>query len=181
MKNEVCYRTDFIFHFFFATCLIIKNGQDLKGKNETIVTNRKARHEYFIVEEVEAGIVLTGTEVKSLRSGKGSIQEAYCYVSDQEEALILGLHIPPYEQGNIFNHNPTRDRRLLLKKQQIRKIKRKLEEKGMTLVPLELFFNDRNLVKVTLGLAKGKKSFDKRESLKEKDIKREMDRAIKDF
>ena len=153
----------------------------MKGKNETIVTNRKARHEYFIVEELEAGIVLTGTEVKALRSGKGSIQEAYCYVNDNEEALILGLHIPPYDQGNIFNHNPTRDRVLLLKKQQIRKIKRKLDEKGMTLVPLGLFFNDRNLVKVTLGLAKGKKSVDKRDSLKEKDLKREMDRAMKDY
>lgn len=153
----------------------------MKGKNEIIVTNRKARHQYFLTEEFEAGIVLTGTEVKSLRSGKGSIQEAYCYINDDEQALILGLHIPPYEQGNIFNHNPTRDRILLLKKQQIRKIKRRLDEKGMTLVPLEIFFNDRNLVKVTLGLAKGKKSADKRESLKEKDIKREMDRAMRDY
>lgn len=155
--------------------------KDLKGKNEIIVTNRKARHQYFLTEEFEAGIVLTGTEVKSLRGGKGSIQEAYCYINDDEQALILGLHIPPYEQGNVFNHEPTRDRVLLLKKQQIRKIKRRLDEKGMTLVPLELFFNDRNLVKIKLGLAKGKKSVDKRDSLKEKDLKREMDRIMKDY
>lgn len=153
----------------------------MKGKNETIVSNRKARHTYFITDEVEAGIVLVGTEVKSLRNGKGSIQEAYCNINDNEEAYILGLHIPPYELGNIFNHSPTRERRLLLKKQQIRKIKKRLDEKGMTLVPLELFFNERNLVKLKMGLAKGKKSADKRDSLKEKDVKREIDRALKDY
>ena len=153
----------------------------MKGKNQTIVSNRKARHEFFITDEFEAGLVLTGTEVKSLRSGKGNIQEAYCYINDNEEALILGLHIPPYELGNIYNHQPTCDSKLVLKKQQIRKIKKRLNEKGMPLVPLELFFNDRNLVKIKLGLAKGKKTVDKRDSLKDKDVKREIDRALKDL
>lgn len=153
----------------------------MKGKNETIVSNRKARFEYFVSDEVEAGIVLTGTEVKSLRMGKGSLQEAYCYINDDLEIILLGMHIPPYELGNINNHAPVRPRKLLLKKQEIRKLKKGLDEKGMTLVPLDMFFNDRNLVKMHIGLAKGKKIHDKRENLKEKDTRKEIDRAMRDL
>ncbi|MDX2286192.1 MAG: SsrA-binding protein SmpB [Bacteroidia bacterium] len=146
-----------------------------KGRNSTVIQNRKARHEYFIEEELTAGIVLTGTEVKSLRSGKASLEEGYCYV-EQDEVFVKGMNIAIYEQGSYNNHDPFRTRKLLLKKREIRRLAKSTERQGYTIVPLRLYFNDRNLVKVDIGLAKGKKLYDKRETLKERDVQRELDR-----
>lgn len=152
-----------------------------KGRNSNIVTNRKAKFEYHFLEVFEAGIVLTGTEVKSLRNGKASLQEAYCFVDNNEELFISGMNIAQYDKGSYNNHEPMRIRKLLLKKKDIRKLKAKLDEKGLTLVPYRLFFGERNYVKLEVALAKGKKIHDKRDSIKEKDTKRDMQRVMKEI
>ncbi len=152
-----------------------------KGRNSNIITNRKAKFEYHFLEVFEAGIVLTGTEVKSLRSGKANLQEAYCFIDNKGELYISGMNIAQYTNGSYNNHEPLRVRKLLLKKAQIRKIKSKLDEKGLTLVPTRLFFGERNYVKLELALAQGKKIHDKRDSIKEKDTRRDMDRALKEI
>lgn len=152
-----------------------------KGRNSNIVSNRKAKFEYHFLEVFEAGIILTGTEVKSLRNGKASLQEAYCFIDSKGEIFISGMNIAQYAQGSYNNHEPMRVRKLLLKKAQIRKLKSKLDEKGLTLVPYRLFFGDRNYVKLEIALAKGKKIHDKRDSIKDKDTKRDMDRVLKDI
>ncbi|MEO0897061.1 MAG: SsrA-binding protein SmpB [Bacteroidota bacterium] len=136
------------------------------------ILNRKARHEYQFIETFTAGISLTGTEVKSLRDGKANLQEAYCYVH-KGEAFIKGMNIAEYAQGSYNNHEPVRERKLLLKKREINKLQKGLDQEGATIVPVKLFFNERNLVKLELALGKGKKIHDKRHSLKEKDMKRE--------
>ena len=136
------------------------------------ILNRKARHEYQFIETFTAGISLTGTEVKSLRDGKANLQEAYCYVH-KGEAFIKGMNIAEYAQGSYNNHDPVRERKLLLKKREINKLQKGLDQEGATIVPVKLFFNERNLVKLELALGKGKKIHDKRHSLKEKDMKRE--------
>lgn len=151
-----------------------------KGRFQTVVQNRKARHEYHIMEIFEAGMVLTGTEVKSLRAGKASLQEAYCIVKDNE-AFIRGMNINEYSEGSYNNHDPKRIRKLLLRKREIRKLRKALEEKGLTIVPLKVYFNERNLIKINIGLAKGKKLYDKRQDLKAKDTQREMDRQMKNY
>jgi len=138
------------------------------------ITNRKAWHEYHIDETYETGIVLTGTEVKSIREHKASIQEAYCKL-ENGEVVILGMHISPYEQGNRSNVDPIRPRKLLLHKTEINKIDRKLKEKGYTLIPLKLYFN-RGYAKLNIGLARGKKLYDKRETITQRDIDRERRR-----
>ncbi len=143
-----------------------------------ILTNRKAFHEFFIEDEFVAGIVLTGTEVKSLRDGKVNFMDAFCF-EEQGEIFVKNIYISEYTHGTYLNHEPNRLRKLLLKKKEIRKIRKKLDEKGFTLVPLQLFFSHKNLVKVHIGLAKGKKLFDKRDDAKAKDAKREMDRSMK--
>ena len=140
-----------------------------------IANNKKAYHDYFILEKYEAGIVLHGTEVKSLRMGKCSIKEAFIRVEDGE-MFIYGMHVSPYEKGNIFNKDPLRVRKLLLHKKEIDKIFGKMKEKGNTVVPLQVYFSG-SLVKVEIGLAKGKKLYDKREASARRDAKREMDRA----
>lgn len=140
--------------------------------------NRSAYHEYFIDAKYEAGLVLLGTEVKSIRSGKVSFNDSYCLIHDGE-LWVKSLHIAEYSHGNLNNHDPVRDRKLLLQKKEIRKIESKLKEKGYTIIPLRLFFNDKNLVKIEIGLAKGKKLHDKRESIKQKDVEREMKRYVK--
>ena len=150
----------------------------MKGRNTTIITNRKARFEYQIEEKFEAGLVLTGTEVKSLRHGKASLQEAYCTVRSGE-VFVINMNIAEYEMGTYNNHIPTRERKLLLSKKEIAKLQKGLEQKGQTIVPLKMFFNDRNLVKLEIALAKGKKVADKRDSIKDRDTKREMDRLQK--
>ncbi len=139
-----------------------------------IAANRSARHEYFIVEELEAGVVLKGTEVKSLRAGKVQLAGSYAKVI-KDELWLENVHISAYKEGNIFNHDPLRSRKLLLHKKELSKLATKLKTKGITVVPLSIYFKG-NKVKVLLGIAKGKKSYDKRESIKERDIKREMER-----
>ena len=142
-----------------------------------IANNKKAYHDYFIEETYEAGIALHGTEVKSLRMGKCSIKESFVRI-ENEEVYIYGMHISPYEKGNIFNRDPLRVKILLLHKSEIRKMKGKIAEKGYTLVPLKVYFN-RSLVKVEIGLAKGKKLYDKRQDIAKKDQRREAERDFK--
>lgn len=142
-----------------------------------IANNKKARHDYFVEDSFEAGIVLHGTEVKSLRQGHCSIKEAFIDI-DNGEAFIHQMHISPYEKGNIFNRDPLRVKKLLLHKSEIRKMKGKIAEKGYTLVPLKVYFN-RSLVKVEIGLAKGKKLYDKRQDIAKKDQRREAERDFK--
>ena len=142
-----------------------------------IANNKKAYHDYFIEETYEAGIALHGTEVKSLRMEKCSIKESFVRI-ENEEVYIYGMHISPYEKGNIFNRDPLRVKKLLLHKSEIRKMKGKIAEKGYTLVPLKVYFN-RSLVKVEIGLAKGKKLYDKRQDIAKKDQRREAERDFK--
>ena len=151
-----------------------------KGRNTTVIRNRKASFEYHLIETFIAGMALSGTEVKSLRGGKASLQEAYCFI-EAGEVFIKGMTINEYKQGSYNNHDPKRTRKLLLKKREIRKLKKALEEKGLTLVPLKVYFSDRNFAKIEIALAKGKKIYDKRADIKEKDTRRELDRALKGF
>lgn len=148
-----------------------------KTEGKLIANNKKAYHEYFILEKYEAGIALSGTEVKALRMGKCSIKEAFIRI-ESGEVFIYGMHISPYEKGNIFNKDPLRVRKLLLHKNEIHKLFGKMKEKGNTLVPLRIYFND-SLVKVEIGLAKGKKLYDKRDDIAKKDQKREAQRDFK--
>jgi SsrA-binding protein len=143
----------------------------------TLASNRKARHEYFIDEVFEAGIALTGTEIKSVRAGRISLQEGYAR-AEGGEMWLVGVNIAPYHQGNIMNHDPLRRRKLLLHRDEIRDIGRKLKEKGFTLVPLRVYVKG-NRAKVELGLARGKKLYDKREDLARKDAEMEIKRALK--
>ena len=145
--------------------------------NRLIANNKKAYHDYFIEETYEAGIALHGTEVKSLRMGKCSIKESFVRI-EKEEVFIYGMHISPYEKGNIFNKDPLRVKKLLLHKGEIRKMKGKIAEKGYTLVPLRVYFKG-SLVKVEIGLAKGKKLYDKRQDIAKKDQRREAERDFK--
>jgi len=145
--------------------------------NRLIANNKKAYHDYFIEDTYEAGISLAGTEVKSLRMGKCSIKEAFVRIINGE-VYINGMHISPYEKGNIFNKDPLRVRKLLLHKHEINKIQGKLAEKGFTLVPLKVYFKG-SLVKVAIGLAKGKKQYDKRQDIAKKDQRREAQRDFK--
>ncbi|MDO5564585.1 MAG: SsrA-binding protein SmpB [Eubacteriales bacterium] len=142
-----------------------------------ISNNKKAYHEYFIIEKYEAGIELFGTEVKSIRKGGISIKEAYCRIY-KNEAFIENMHINPYEEGNIFNKDPYRNRKLLLHKNEIKKISEELALKGYTLVPLQVYFKNSK-IKIEIGLCKGKKNYDKRLDLEKKDIKRNLERTFK--
>ena len=142
-----------------------------------IANNKKAYHDYFIEDTYEAGIELAGTEVKSMRMGKCSIKESFIHI-DRGEVFVWGMHISPYEKGNIFNKDPLRTRKLLLHQYEIRKIAAKIAEKGYTLVPLKVYFKG-SLVKVEIGIAKGKKLYDKRQDIAKKDQKREAEREFK--
>jgi SsrA-binding protein len=142
------------------------------------IKNRSAFHEYFFDNKYVAGVVLTGTEVKSLRDGKASFNDSYCIIH-KGEMWLKSLHIAEYSHGTVNNHDPVRDRKLLLQKREITKIEGKLKEKGYTLIPLRIFFNEKNLIKVEIGLGKGKKLHDKRETIKKRDVEREMKRFIK--
>lgn len=143
-----------------------------------IATNRKARRDYTILEKMEAGIVLVGTEVKALREGRANLTDSYAAV-DEEELWLYNAHISPYSMGNRFNHEPKRTRKLLMHAREIRRLIGKVREKGLTLVPLRIYFNDDGKVKVELGLGRGKKSYDKRREIAERDAKREMRRAMR--
>jgi len=144
-----------------------------------VATNRKARHEYEILETIEAGLVLTGTEVKSLRAGRCSLQDGYATMHDGQGTL-KGVHISPYKQGSIFNQDPIRDRRLVLHKRELRRLRTKLDERGFTLIPLRIYFK-RGMAKVELGLGKGRHAYDKRRKLREQDEKRRTDEALKQY
>ncbi|HRN47207.1 MAG TPA: SsrA-binding protein SmpB [Niabella sp.] len=142
------------------------------------IKNRSAFHEYFIDNTYVAGIVLLGTEVKSIRDGKASFNDSYCIIQ-KGEIWLKSLHISPYSHGTVNNHDPDRDRKLLLQKREIRRIESKLKEKGYTLVPLKIFMTGKNFIKIEIGLGKGKKLYDKRESIKKKDQERDLKRYLK--
>lgn len=147
-----------------------------KREEKIIASNRKAWHDYHILDKIEAGISLVGTEVKSLREGKASLLDAYAKI-EGGEAWLVSAHIPQFKQGSFFNHEPRRKRKLLLHGSQIRKLAAKVNEKGLTLIPLKMYFKGP-YVKVELGLCKGKKMHDKRDAIKEKDARRDMERSL---
>lgn len=155
----------------------LRGGIDMADAGKLIANNKKAYHDYFIEEKYEAGISLHGTEVKSLRMGKCSIKESFIRI-ENGEVLIYGMHISPYEKGNIFNKDPLRVKKLLLHKQEINKMLGKIAEKGYTLVPLRVYFKG-SLAKVEIGLAKGKKLYDKRQDIAKKDQRREAEKEFK--
>lgn len=143
-----------------------------------IAENKKAFHDYFILEKLEAGIALTGTEMKSIRKNRVNLKDSYVAIKDGE-AFLEGAHISTFEEGNINNHEPTRRRKLLLHKKEIMKLYGRVKEEGLAIVPLSLYINDKAKVKVSIGLAKGKKLYDKRATIAKKDADRQMERAIK--
>ena len=145
---------------------------------KTIVVNRKARHDYQIVETIEAGIALLGNEVKSLREGRANLRDCYAVVEDGE-VILKGLHISPYSHATYDKPDPRRDRKLLLKKMEIKRLLGKTREKGLTLIALKMYFNERGKAKIELALAKGKRQYDKRQDIAERDAKREVERAMK--
>jgi SsrA-binding protein len=143
-----------------------------------VADNRKARFDYAIEETVEAGVSLTGTEVKSLRLGRANLRDAHAFIRDGE-VYLLNAHIAPYEQGNRMNHEPTRSRKLLLHRKEIDHLEGRVRQQGMTLVPLRIYFTERGRAKVELALARGKKQYDKRRTIADRDAKRQMERAIR--
>jgi len=142
------------------------------------IKNKKAHFDYEILETFVAGIQLAGTEIKSIRGSKASLAEAYCRFT-KNELFVVNMHISEYDFGNINNHEARRDRKLLLTKKELEKLQKKIKESGLTIIPLKMFLNERGLAKLEIGLARGKKTYDKRETLKQKDSQREMDRAMK--
>jgi SsrA-binding protein len=148
------------------------------GKGDIVIRNKKASHDYEFLEKFIAGIKLSGTEIKSIRLGKATIADSYCFFNDGE-MFIKGMHIAEYWWGNLNNHDPFRERKLLLTKREIRKIERKVKETGLTIIVIKVFINDKGLAKAEIAISKGKKEYDKRETLKRKDATREMDRMRK--
>ena len=148
-------------------------------QTKVIAENRKARYDFFILSSVEAGIALAGTEVKSLRAGKASLVDSYAAV-EAGEVFLHSLHISPYDPASRFNHDPVRKRKLLLHRAEIRRLRKETDEKGLTLVPLRLYFNAEGRVKVEIAVAKGKRAHDRREVVAERDARREISRAMKD-
>lgn len=149
------------------------------SKSQVNIKNRKARYNYEILDTYEAGIKLWGTEIKSVRDGKASLQEAYCYFKAENRLWIKNMHIAEYSHGNINNHEPLRERLLLLHKRELAKLKSEVEKGNRSIVPLNMYINERGLAKLKIALAQGKKNYDKRDSLKERDVKRDMDRAMR--
>ena len=150
-----------------------------KKERKQVANNKKAYHDYFIEETYEAGIVLTGTEIKSVRQGKVSIKESYAKI-ENSEMILYGMNISPYEQGNRYNVEPLRPRKLLLHKQEIRKLIGYTTIKGLTLVPLKMYINEEGRAKVEIAVARGKKNYDKRDDIAKRDAKRDMDRKMKE-
>jgi SsrA-binding protein len=144
------------------------------------IRNKRAAYEYHLLESYVAGIMLKGTEIKSIREGSGSISEAYCFIKNGE-LFVKNMNIPEYSHGNLMNHDILRLRKLLLNKRELKKIETKTREKGVAVVPVRLFLSDRGFAKLEIALARGKKSFDKRETIKQKDSKRELDRVMKKY
>ena len=149
-----------------------------KTPDNSVCRNRKASFRFELLEKLECGIELRGTEVKSLRDHKASLEESYARLEDGE-LFLVGCHISPYTHGNVFNHDPLRRRRLLVHRQELRKLKPKVEQKGLTLVPIRIYFNERGIAKLTIALARGKNVSDKRQDMKARDDKRDMDRAMR--
>jgi SsrA-binding protein len=147
-------------------------------QEQPVAENRKARHDFFIEEVVEAGLVLTGTEVKSLRLGRVNLRDSFARVI-RGEVFLVNCHIAPYDKGNRWNHDPYRDRKLLLHKKQIRELAEKVKQAGRTLVPLRIYFDKHGRAKLSLAVARGKKQFDKRQAMRERDALRQIDRALK--
>ncbi|THI90994.1 MAG: SsrA-binding protein SmpB [Nitrospira sp. CG24A] len=154
-------------------------GKEKDSFEKAVATNRKAYHDYFVEEKFEAGIMLQGTEVKSLRDGRVNLQDSYASVKDGE-AFLHHCHISPYSHGNIMNHEPLRTRKLLLHRKEINKLLSKTQQQGLTLIPLRIYFSKRGLAKIELGLAKGKKQHDRRASIKNREASREVERAMKE-
>ena len=154
------------------------NSPTQTRKDKIVAQNRKARHDYFIVDTLECGIVLTGTEIKSVRAGNMNLKDSYASV-ENGELWLIGMHISPYEKGSYYNHDPERNRKLLLNRNELVRLKGKTKEKGFTLVPLSVYIKDGRKAKVELALAKGKTSYDKRDAIAERDAKRDMSRAFR--
>lgn len=152
----------------------------MEGERDIVVENKKAAYNYKLSDKFTAGIQLTGTEIKSVRQRKVNLSDSYCYFK-KGELYVRSMHISEYKYGNIHNHEPRRERKLLLKKRELKRLQTKLKERGYTLVPVSLFLNDRGHAKLEIALAQGKKRHDKRQSIKEKDIKREMDKEMKKY
>jgi SsrA-binding protein len=150
-----------------------------EGTRKRVAQNRRARHDYFIEDTIEAGLVLTGTEVKSMRQGRGSIAEAYV-IEEKGELYLTGAHIPEYESANRFNHEPRRRRKLLVHRREANRLIGQIRREGYTIVPLELYFNARGIAKILLGLARGKRKVDKRQSVKERDWQRQKSRLLRE-
>jgi SsrA-binding protein len=148
------------------------------GTGNIVIKNKKASHDYEFIEKYIAGIMLMGTEIKSLRQGKATLSDAYCFFRDSE-LFIRGMHISEYWWGNLNNHDPLRERKLLLKTRELKKLERKVKETGLTIIVTKVFINERGLAKAEVALSRGKKEYDKRETLKRKDATREMDRMKK--
>ena len=149
-----------------------------RGQSDIVIRNRKAQHDYEFLEKYTAGIKLTGTEIKSIREGKAALTDSYCQFTGGE-LYIRGMHIAEYWWGNLNNHDPLRERKLLLTSRELRKLERKVKESGLTVIVIKVFINEKGLVKAEIALAKGKKEYDKRETLKRKDSERELDRLRK--
>lgn len=143
-----------------------------------VAQNRKARHDYFILETFECGMVLTGTEIKSVRDGKLNLKDGYAVIN-KGELWLCGVHISPYEKGSYYNHEPERDRKLLASKREIIRLQSKVREKGLTIVPLSVYIKDNKWAKIEMALAKGKTLYDKRDDITERDVKREMERTVR--
>lgn len=149
-----------------------------RGSSDIVIKNKKASHDYEFLEKYVAGIKLTGTEIKSIRRGKAALADSYCFFSDGE-LFIRGMHIAEYWWGNLNNHDPLRERKLLLTKRELKRIERKVKESGLTIIVTKVFINDRGLAKAEIAISKGKKEYDKRQSIKRKDTERELDRITK--
>jgi len=150
-------------------------------KNRINIQNKRARFDYDILEKYEAGVQLTGTEIKSIRQGKASLADSYCEFNDRGELFATNMYIKEYDHGGHYNHAPKRQRKLLLHKKQLRKLKQAVQAKGVTIVPLRLYINDKGLAKMEIALARGRKKYDKRQILRERDIARELDRERKKY
>ncbi|MBR4390985.1 MAG: SsrA-binding protein SmpB [Bacteroidales bacterium] len=151
-----------------------------KNNNVINIKNKRAEHEYFLMDTLTAGLVLTGTEIKSIRNGKASLADSYCMFKE-DELFVVGMHIAEYDKGTYNNHDPKRDRKLLLTARELRKLKTKVQEKGLTIIPVLLYINEKGLAKLDIALARGKHYYDKRETLKTKDSKRDIEKQLKGY
>jgi SsrA-binding protein len=153
-------------------------SQDKPYKSPVVIANKKASFNYNLIETFQAGIMLSGTEVKALREGKATLNDSYCYFR-KDELWVKNLHISEYKYGNHYNHEPMRVRKLLLNKREMQRLQDNVKERGLTIIPVQLYFNERGFAKLEIALAKGKKTFDKREHIKERDTKKMIDRTLK--